>query len=507
MATIQVAGDDPKSRVQIPLKIFDKTLRPRALGGPLMEIEDQRIRQVRSALSSCGQQHVLRYLEEISSDEAQALLEQIEGLDLAELRRLQAKIAGTTPTARSDSLRPAPALERPRPGDQQAQASFDSARIRGQRLIAEGRVAAFTVAGGQGSRLGWEAPKGTCPVAPITRKSLFQLFAEQLLAIQNRYGREIPWILMTSPENDAATREFFEKHDNFGLTRVETVIQGQLPVLDQTGKLLLRSRSEIAMGPDGHGGALRALDRSGALQRLAESGVDRLFYFQVDNPLCYVLDPIFLGLHDELGAEAASKVIPKVDPYEKVGVLAYRNDRLEVLEYSELSEDLRHQRDSDGRLSYRAGSIANHLFMLEFLQRVASSEALPLHLAHKAVPTIDARGHPLKPEKPNAYKFERFIFDLLIEAKGHLALEVDPKEEFEPLKNASGPNSPQTVELALLERAASWLSELGIVIARDAKGELLQRVEIRASTALDASELRDRRGTISWDASALEQVL
>jgi UDP-N-acetylglucosamine/UDP-N-acetylgalactosamine diphosphorylase len=332
------------------------------------------------------------------------------------------------------------------------------------------------VAGGQGTRLGWDAPKGTFPATPITQAPLFQVFAEQILAARRRFGAIIRWYIMTSPMNDAPTREFFAEHGHFGLG-ADTVMffqQGTLPSLALDGKLLLAETDEIAVNPDGHGGSLRALRHSGALDDMLAHGIEQISYFQVDNPLVHAVDPRFVGVHAAHPAssgEMTSKMVAKRDAAEKVGVFCAAGGRTMVVEYSDLPVALAAERDGAGRLRFDAGSIAIHMLSREFVERLtAHGLALPLHKARKKVPHIANDGTRVEPTAPNAIKMETFVFDAIPMARSSVVLETERAEEFAPIKNANGDDSPATSNAAQSVRAARWLEAAGWAIPRSADG-------------------------------------
>jgi UDP-N-acetylglucosamine/UDP-N-acetylgalactosamine diphosphorylase len=465
-----------------------------SLGEAVIRVENEADQVLIAKVHKAGQSQVLRYWSGLDGQARRRLLAQLREVDFQELSQLTRKLVdvgaespASGPLTRSDVLVPVEAIERAREAERATMAKL------GERLLEAGKVAAFVVAGGQGTRLGWEAPKGTYPVTPASSKSLFQIFAEQILARGRRHGVEIPWVVMTSSANDVETRRFFTEHENFGLSegQIHFVAQRDMVSVDARGRLMLANPGRLATSPNGHGGSVEALARGGLLEELRGRGLEHLFYFQVDNPLCPVLDPVFLGYHAQAEADASTKVISKVDPWEKVGVLGLRAGELCVIEYSELSEDLRQARDAGGRLCFRAGNIANHMFRLDFLaeRAAAGAAALPYHMAHKAVAHLDAGGSLVEPSAPNAFKFERFIFDLLGEARNHVTLEVDASEEFEPLKNARGKNSAETVRDALIARDAAWCEACGLEVARDEAGRPRRLFEISPLTALSAEEL------------------
>jgi UDP-N-acetylglucosamine/UDP-N-acetylgalactosamine diphosphorylase len=315
-----------------------------------------------------------------------------------------------------------------------------------------------------------------------------------VVALARRHGAPVPLYVMTSPQNHAETEAFFAEHDSFGVERLQLFVQGEMPAVDrERGKILLAERGRVALSPDGHGGTIRALERSGALAEMAESGITTIFYLQVDNPLIAIGDPGFLGAHRRAAAEISSKVVRKTDPAEKVGLVVVRNGRQEMIEYSDLPDELAERRAPDGGLELWAGSIAHHVIDLGFAERLASAGGrLPFHRAEKPVPFVDEHGSLVEPAVANAVKFEQFIFDAIPLAERSLVVETDRATEFEPLKNASGPASPETVRARLSAVYAGWLEEAGVAVPRGDDGEPAQPVEISPLRALDAADLRGR---------------
>jgi UDP-N-acetylglucosamine/UDP-N-acetylgalactosamine diphosphorylase len=366
-------------------------------------------------------------------------------------------------------------------------------------MLKAGKIAAVLVAGGQASRLGFDKPKGIYPIGPVSNKSLFQLHAEKLSAIARRYRTRIPWYIMTSDTNTSEIRAFFEQHKLFGYPPSDIFFfeQEMMPALDEKGKLILDAPDHIFMNPNGHGGTLTALKKSGALEDMRRRGIEELFYFQVDNVLLQLCDPLFIGYHAAANAEMSAKVCGKRDPYEKVGVIGRLVDPvtgkagpLKVIEYSDMTDADKEARNPDGALKYNAGSIAIHLFKLDFVAReVWDGTRLPWHVAHKRISYLDENDNLVQPDQPNGYKFETFIFDALSDARRVVLLEVDRRLEFSPIKNAAGEDSPQTARRDLCEFYAGWLEQANVKVPRDEAGHLKARIEISPLFALDAEEL------------------
>ena len=452
------------------------------------------IEELRDRLAEVGQEHVLRFWDELSEDERRELAQQIRKLDPDLIRHLQQLLREHLEQRRPrGELEPVEIVGLPKTPEEQAR--YRRAREAGEEALRSGKVAALLVAGGQATRLGYPGPKGTFPIGPVTERSLYQYLAEKILALGRRYGVTPPWAIMTSPATDEATRRFFEEHDYFGLDpqRVFFFVQHTVPALDPEGKLLLAEKHRIAESPNGHGGVFEAIAESGVLDRLADLGVEILFHFQVDNPLIRVCDPAFVGYHVLEGAEMSAKVLKKRDPYEKLGVVGKLNGRYAVIEYSDLTLEEMEARTPDGELKYWAGSIAIHCYNVDFVRRVLrTATGLPYHVAHKKVPHVDERGRPVVPKEPNAYKFERFVFDALPFAERAVFVETSREEEFSPVKNASGQDSPETARRDLVRVFAAWLEEAGATVPRREDGTPEHPIEISPAYAEGPDELREK---------------
>jgi UDP-N-acetylglucosamine/UDP-N-acetylgalactosamine diphosphorylase len=336
------------------------------------------------------------------------------------------------------------------------------ARAAGERMLAAGRVAALVVAGGQATRLAHPGPKGLFPIGPVTARSLFELQAQKLRRLERRFGQRVPWIVMTSDATDAPTRDFFASHASFGL-EVDFVRQREAPCVDFAGRPLLAAPGRPATSPDGHGGVLHALAASGWLERLAGRGIQALAYHQVDNPLARMADPLLLGLLVTHGAEIATKVVRKARPDERLATVGLRGGRTQAVEYMEFAAEEAEARAPDGSLRLWAGAIGLHAFSLGFLRRVAprADELLPFHASPKPIACLDPAGRPVAPREPNGYKLERFVFDLFPEARALVMVEALREDEYAPVKNADGGESPASARRALDACARRWLAAAG----------------------------------------------
>lgn len=460
-----------------------------------------------TAYRDAGQGQVFAHWDALTPDERAALAAQAAEVDLAEIDRLNRELVfkGAGGGVNLDGLAPAPVVRLPEQGGDAAE--WAAARARGEEALRAGRVAAFTVAGGQGTRLGYDGPKGTFAVTPLKRKSLFQVFAEKIQAAGRRYGRPLHWFIMTSHANHAQTEAFFAEHKFFGLdrARVHFFRQGRMPAVGFDGKLLLESRASLALSPDGHGGSLRALHRSGALDLMKAEGVDTLSYFQVDNPLVRCVDPAFIGFHLAAGSEMSSKMVLKAYPEEKVGHFCVQDGKIVVIEYSDMPLAMQRETNPDGSLRYGAGSIAIHVIDREFARRMAAGGegvALPFHRADKKIATIDAAGNPVKPEKANGVKFEMFVFDALPFAKNSVVIETARADDFSPVKNAEGLDSPKTCREDQLRQWARWLKAAGEPVETDATGLPRATVEVSPLFGYDPETFAQR-----WTALASKPAI
>ena len=464
-----------------------------ARGAGLTETPMPDLQAVREALSQFGQEHLLRFFDALRPPRQAALLEQLAAIDFPQLRKLiDQYVLGGPESAPGGKIDPLPAVSA-RDSDPAVQAELQDARRCGDELLKAGKVAAFVVAGGQGTRLGYEGPKGCLEATPVTNKPLFAVFAEQILAASRRHGVAIPWYVMTSPTNDVATQAFFRQHDSFGLNSDDVFFlrQGTMPAIGFDGRLLLASRDRLAVNPDGHGGSLQALRQSGALEDMERRGVELISYFQVDNPLVRCVDPLFLGLHDLRGVEMSAKALPKRDPMEKLGNFCRVDGKATIIEYSDLPEELARATGADGRLRFSAGSIAVHVLGREFVERLTAGghTQLPFHRAEKKVSCVDDAGEAVSPDEPNAVKLEMFVFDAMPLANDVVILETNRREEFSPIKNAEGPDSLQTSLHDQVRRSAAWLEAAGVTIPRDADGQIASPIEISPLFADSAEEL------------------
>lgn len=454
---------------------------------------------LRQTLQSYGQTEVLRFWDELDDAGRSKLSEQLSAVDLEQL--------ATLIDARDEQIDFAAMAERAEsPPHVRADGSgtgwsIDEARQAGREALTAGRVAAVIVAGGQGTRLGFDKPKGMYPIGPVSGRTLFEIFADNLRAIAHRHQTTIPWYVMVSDATDEQTRDYFESKDYFGLGRdnVRIFKQGTMPAVGHDGKLLLSDKDALALSPDGHGGTPAALERNGVLDDCDRRGVDILSYIQVDNPLANVCDPVLIGHHRLARSEMTTQVVRKRYPKERVGNVVAVDGNVTIIEYSDLPDTAAEATNSQGELKLWAGNIAVHVIDVNFLRRMnADKNALPFHRANKKVPHLDHDGKRIEPDTPNATKFEKFIFDLLPQAANAFVVESSPAESFAPVKNADGAetDTPLLAKAALADLHRRWLIDAGVDVADDAT------VEIHPSVAMSSNDLvnvADKLGPITGD--------
>ncbi|MBW7988637.1 MAG: UDPGP type 1 family protein [Planctomycetes bacterium] len=451
---------------------------------------------IKNVLKKHRQSHLLAFWDQLDTVQRQRLLSQIRQLDLA---KIDGWVADYVKKPSSDAIRgdllPAPFYSL-RPSDNKQKRKYAEAVKLGQHLIRQGKVAAFVVAGGQGTRLGFDGPKGDFPISPVKNKTLFQIFAEYIAAASKKYNTVCPWYIMTSPLNRARTEEIFRSNNYYGLDEKDVFIfqQGTIPNFSPDGKVLLADKANLSSSPDGHGGSLKALYQSGAIDDMKRRGVEFISYFQVDNPLINIFDPLFIGLHALDKAEMSSRAVIKTGPYEKVGNFCLADGRLNIIEYSDLPDELAERQNPDGSLTFKLGSIAIHIINRAFAERLNTDGfSLPLHRALKKILHIDEHGEPVE---PNGVKLETFVFDAVPLASKSIILETLRPEEFAPTKNAAGVDSVVTARKMMVARAASWLESAGLTVPKKPDGSIDCVIEIAPGFALGKEDIKEKLNQI-----------
>ena len=436
-------------------------------------------------LEKQGQHHILAHYRGLNPEKQEIFIRGLGQLDFSSVFKLYRQFSHPKSSgSHSSRIEPASIIPIPRTAEEIEQRK--EARKLGESLIRGNQVAVLIVAGGQGTRLGFPGPKGRLPISPIKKKPLFQLFAESIRAISNRYRANLPLLIMTSQENHEETRAFFESHGFFSLERdqVHFFSQGMLPTLTLDGKLILKDAENLLANPDGHGGSLKALYESGLAGRLKGQGITEIFYCQVDNPLVRIADPAFIGYHRREKADISTKVVRRQGLEEKVGIYGMVNGKPAIIEYSDFSPEDYRSLDEGGNIRYWAGNIAIHMISLSFVDRMnREGFALPYHRAIKEVEGLGPGG---RSERMTGMKFEAFVFDSIPLAQKSICMEVPREEEFAPVKNQSGIDTPETARLAMEGLFKRWLVEAGAVVAPQA------RIEISPLFALDKEGVMEK---------------
>ena len=457
------------------------------------------IEKIKRLLKKHNQSHLLAFWEQLNAAQRQNLLLQIERLDFPQISEWVADyIKKPASAAIPADFAPAWFYSLNPVGPEQKRKYAHAGEL-GRQLISAGKVAAFVVAGGQGTRLGFAGPKGDFPISPVKNKTLFEIFAEVIAAVSERYQTVCPWYIMTSPLNHAETKEIFRSNGYYGLDEKDIFIfqQDTLPNFSFDGKILLADKDNIACSPDGHGGSLKALYKSGAIEDMKRRGIEFISYWQVDNPLINIFDSLFIGLHALDKAEMSSKALIKTGPKEKLGNFCLVDGKVTVIEYSDLPDELAEKRNPDGSLVFELGSIAIHIINCTFVEKLNDAGfALPLHRAVKRIPHIDRQGKFVRPEEPNGIKLESFVFDALPLASKSIILETLRSEEFAPVKNAAGIDSARSAREMIVARGAAWLESAGVAVPRKPDGSVNCLIEIAPSYALEKDDIRTKLNRI-----------
>lgn len=396
--------------------------------------------EIKWKLNKYGQEHLLNGYDNLTDVKKKELLMQLEEIDFELINNLY-RNAKKEVNLSSDKIEPIEYLDKYKLNDK-----FKEYEAVGKKAISEGKLAAVTMAGGQGTRLGHNGPKGTFDIGLDSHKSLFELLSDTLKEEGDKYSVIIPWFIMTSKENNKATIEFFEQNKFFGYEKDKTIFffeQGELPMVDTEGKILIGEDGLVKQAADGHGGIFQALVKNKITDKMKELGVEWVFIGGVDNCLAKMVDPVLMGIAIDNNVSAAGKSIVKANPEEKVGVFCKKNGRPYVIEYSEISEEMAKATDSNGELLYGESHILCNLFKTSSIERMGEMP-LPYHSAFKKATYIDKDGNKVVPTGPNAYKFEAFLFDAFGELDDMAILRVKREEEFAPVKNATGVDSPET---------------------------------------------------------------
>ena len=402
---------------------------------------DEKLKQVKQILEKNGQEQLLdEYNRLTDENEKQQFLDNVLTIDFNQVKTLYENCKEKPEFVESD-IKPIDFVDKTK----LTNADYEKYESLGLKEIKNGKLAVVTMAGGQGTRLGHTGPKGTFDLGLDTHKSIFEILCDTINDARSKYGVDIPWYIMTSDENNEETERFFETHNYFGYPKncITFFKQGKLPMISTEGKILIDENHKIKQAADGHGGIFHSMLKDGVIFDMKARGIEWIFIGGVDNVLVKPVDPVLIGLSISKNVLAAGKSIVKANPNEKVGVFCKRNGKPSVIEYSEISEEMAEEVSEDGELKYGESHILCNLFNIKAIEKISEMK-LPYHIAHKKAKYIDEKGNLVVPETPNAYKFEAFLFDAFESLDDIAILRVKREEEFAPVKNAEGVDSPET---------------------------------------------------------------
>ena len=468
----------------------------------MIKVSSDADRVVVAKIGEHGQAHVFEHWAALSADQQKRLLAQLRGLDMPCIAGLVNTYRQGVQQKLQDKLRqppdyvglPASAAERSR---------LEEVRAVGENVLREGKIALLMAAGGLESSTGAETgspnPKGTWPVGPVSGKPLYRLHAEKIVALRRKYGASLPLYIVTTPQTHEQTLDAFRDNEFYGLNRqdVKFLVQGEFPVADRRGRFVLAKPDRIAMRPNGHGDALIQVLADETFSNLELRGIEQVYYFQVDNPLVQIADPGFIGYHLAGDHEISCKMALRIDPAERIGVFCNCDGVLRVVEHDELSRGDHELRQPDGTLTFSAGNVAIHVFSIDFLRRVRERGlTLPYHAVHTITSIVDRDGNTIIPKSPNTVAFRTSIFDALAWSHNALIVETARSEEFAPIRQASGPDSPETASHALSRLHGRWLKESGAQfpsngVTENSNGTDIP-VEISPLFALDREDLHKK---------------
>lgn len=399
---------------------------------------EQNIEDIRHTLRKYNQEHLLNFYDNLDEQKQVKLIEQIENIDFELIKSLYDKTKDSIKNNEAD-IEPIDFIDKYKLNE-----DYKYYEQIGEKAIRAGKLAVVTMAGGQGTRLGHNGPKGTFDIGLDSHKSLFELLLDYIKEQNTKYDVQIPWFIMTSKENNEATIDFFKNNKYFGYEKnIYFFVQGQLPMIDTEGKILIGEDYLIKEAADGHGGVYESLVKSGMVEKMKQLGIEWVFIGGVDNCLVKMVDPVLMGIAIDKGVTAAGKSVVKANPHEKVGAFCKKNGKPSVVEYSEITDEMAEATDENGELLYGESHILCNLFNISAIERMGS-EPLPYHSAFKKATYIDKDGNKIVPTSPNAFKFEAFLFDAFGEVDDMAILRVKREEEFAPVKNAEGVDSPET---------------------------------------------------------------
>lgn len=468
---------------------LESALNKLSLGGDsdIRAPSPEAVNELKQKFAEVGQEHVFAFFDDLTVTEKAALFQQLSKMDPKRISIITKEALSPPPPAETPVVEPLPESATASILDS-ALSDIESWNEHGLELIGNNKVAVVLMAGGQGTRLGSSAPKGCFDVGLPSKKSLFQLQAERILRVQTLGAKKVgndkavvPWYIMTSGPTRGPTEKFFQENDFFGLEKENVVFfeQGVLPCISNEGKIILESKSKVAVAPDGNGGIYQALITSSVLTDLRARSIEHVHAYCVDNSLVKVCDPVFIGFSASKDVDLATKVVRKRNATESVGLIILKNGKPDVVEYSEIDSETAEALDEKNKsiLKFRAANIVNHYYSTRFLETIPEwVHSLPHHIARKKIPYCDTTtGEQFKPEKPNGIKLEQFVFDIFprIPLSRFACLEVKREDEFSPLKNArgTGEDDPDTSKSDVLRQGKKWLEAAGAIVISETNEE------------------------------------
>lgn len=425
---------------------------------------------IKKAISS-NNDHIFKFWNELNDHEKDKLINEISTIKISKIKKMYNKNylnRNKNTSSSTADIFPADSFNYSKSTTEKK----DAIKQAGVNSLKKGEVAFLTVAGGQASRLGIDKPKGCYGISPIKIKSLFQIFAEKIKFYSGVYHNNFKWYIMTSESNYKDTLAFFDENNYFELNKNDIFFfkQSMLPTLTLDGKLILQDKNSLFLNPDGHGGILKALLKTGLIDRMLSDGIKYLSYFQVDNPLIMMADPYFIGYHIISGSDVSTKVIPKKTPEEKLGAIGRQNNVNKIIEYSDLSDELMYSKNENGEYNFSMGSIGVHIFSTAFIKK--KTKKLPFHIANKKILAFDPDSTSKEKKEIDAIKFETFVFDVIPFSKNSVFFETERNTEFFPLKNKTGNDSIETCINGQIDLYKKWLSKAGIDISNVKKCEI-----------------------------------
>ena len=408
---------------------------------------DEKYEKVKKILKDNKQEQLLIWYNKLIEQKREELLDQILDIDFEQVKQLYEETKKTK-DFKDCKVEPLSYIDKEKLSQEEKQEYAKD----GIKAIQEGKYAVVTMAGGQGTRLGHNGPKGTFELEVGEKKPLFTLLSETILEAEETYHAIIPWYIMTSKENNYKTTQFFKRHEYFGMgeENIKFFIQNELPMVDTNGKILVDEKGLVKEAADGHGGIFEAMRKEGIIEDMQKRGIEWIFIAGVDNVLAKMVDPLLTGIAIDKKCLAAGKSVVKSNPKERVGVFCKKNNKPSVIEYTEITDEMAEATDEDGELLYGESHILCNLFNIQAIEEIAKNK-LPYHSAFKKAKYIDKNGVIVVPESPNAYKFEAFIFDAFERLDNMAIMRVKREEEFAPVKNAEGVDSPETATKLYLD--------------------------------------------------------